>query len=452
MKGVSIMATVKEERIHKKSKHLTMDDRESLYQCLKRGLNLTDTAKYLNCDISTVKYEVDRNKELKISGKFKNKCGRKNECHYHNICGNSKCTRECKLCVNTEINCNSLCSDFDLKPHCKKLKHLCGTCNGCPSFVECNLNKYVYNPTVAQKTYEGNLSNAHQGERISGEELKRFTEFLVPLVKRNLSLQAIKAKCPDDFPYSIQTVYNWIDDGVIKEIDNVLLPRKVCYKPRKSKKDKEVVTDRSHLVNRTYDLFLEYITDNPYQEVVELDTVEGKEHQSFIMTLLFRKSNFMLAFKLKDHTSDSIVETFNRIKDTIGEDLFSKYFKCILTDRGSEFSKPDLVERSKDKERKLCNVFYCDSRQSQQKGKIEKNHEELRKIFPKGFDFNLINQNQLNLALNHINNYPRGILNDKTPFELFNVQVSPILLVLNNSQKIDFKKLLLRPELIKTNH
>lgn len=81
-----------------------------------------------------------------------------------------------------------------------------------------------------------------------------------------------------------------------------------------------------------------------------------------------------------------------------------------------------------------------------------KNHEELLKIFPKGFDFNLINQNQLNLALNHINNYPRGILNDKTPFELFNVQVSPILLILNNSQKIDFKKLLLRPELIKTNH
>ena len=45
------MATTDTERIHTKSKHLTMEDRESLYQCLKRGLNLTDTAKYLHCDI-----------------------------------------------------------------------------------------------------------------------------------------------------------------------------------------------------------------------------------------------------------------------------------------------------------------------------------------------------------------------------------------------------------------
>ena len=64
------MAIVEKERMHKKSKHLTIDDRESLYQCLMRGLNLTDTAKYLKCDISTVKYEIDRNKKLKVSGLF----------------------------------------------------------------------------------------------------------------------------------------------------------------------------------------------------------------------------------------------------------------------------------------------------------------------------------------------------------------------------------------------
>lgn len=216
------MATIKDERIHKKSKHLTLEDRESLYQCLKRGLNLTDTAKYLHCDISTVKYEIDRNKELKISGKYRNKCGRKNECHYHNVCGNSKCTRECKLCFSTNVDCNSFCLDFDLNPHCKKLKHLCGVCNGCLLFIDCKLNKYVYNPTLAQKTYEGNVSSAHKGERISEQELKRFTSFLVPLVKRNLSLKAIKAKCREEFPYSIQTVYNWIDNGLIEGIDNII--------------------------------------------------------------------------------------------------------------------------------------------------------------------------------------------------------------------------------------
>ncbi len=445
------MATVATERIHKKSKHLTIDDRESLYHCLKRGLNLTDTAKYLHCDISTVKYEVDRNKSLKVSGAYKNKCGHKNECHLHNTCGNSKCTRECHICPATNISCNTFCCAFDLKPHCKKLKHLCGVCNGCPSYIDCKLNKYIYNPTESQKKYEDNLKDAHSGERITSEELTEFSEFLIPLVKRNLSLMAIKSQCPDEFPYSIQTVYNWIDNGLIKGLDNLHLPRKMRYKQRKSKKDIESSKDRSHLLNRTYDIFLQYITDNPYTDVVELDSVEGRDHKSFIMTLLFRKSNFMLAFKLKDHSSDSIVETFNKIKNDIGDDIFAKYFSCILTDRGSEFTKPDLIEKALNSDNKICKVFYCDARQSQQKGKIEKNHEELRKIFPKGFDFNLINQDQLNLALNHINNYPRAILNDKTPYELFSVQVSPLLLELNNSKKIYFKNLLLKPKLINTN-
>lgn len=157
------MAIVEKERIHKKSKHLTIDDRESLYQCLMRGLNLTDTAKYLKCDISTVKYEIDRNKILKVSGLHKNKCGHKNDCKFHNICGNSKCTRQCCICIDSNINCNSFCSDFDINPHCKKLKHLCGVCNGCESFVDCKLNKFIYNPTESQKKYESNLSQAHKG-------------------------------------------------------------------------------------------------------------------------------------------------------------------------------------------------------------------------------------------------------------------------------------------------
>lgn len=442
------MATKDTQRIHVKFKHLLMEDRESLYKCLQRGLNLTDTAKYLHCDASTVKREIDRNKTLKVLGLYKNKCGNKLKCNYFNVCGNSKCTRNCCICIKPHVNCNDYCTDFSLIPNCKNLKHLCGVCNGCTKFTDCKLNKYIYMPLEAQKQYIANLQQAHKGERISSSELEEFRLFLLPFVNRNLSLQAIKSQYPDKFKYSIQTIYNWIDKGLLKGIDNLLLPRKVRYKPRKKKNSSEQIKDRSYLLNRTYDCFLNYISANPYTEVVELDSVEGCQHQSFIMTLLFRKSNFMMSFKLKDHSSESIVNVFNYIKETIGEKLFSQYFKCILTDRGSEFTLPDLIENSLSSNEKLCSVFYCDARQSQQKGKIEKNHEELRKIFPKGFDFNLITQAELELALNHINNYPRPILNNKAPFELFEILANPILLTLNNSKKINFKDLMLRPELI----
>lgn len=56
-----------------------------IYQCALRGLNLTDTAKFINADISTVKKEIDRNKELKMYVIYKNTCGKKAICNLYNI-------------------------------------------------------------------------------------------------------------------------------------------------------------------------------------------------------------------------------------------------------------------------------------------------------------------------------------------------------------------------------
>lgn len=227
-----------------------------------------------------------------------------------------------------------------------------------------------------------------------------------------------------------------------------MLPRKVRYAKRKNTK-KEVTYNRAYLENRYYSDFVSYITEHPYDEVIEMDSVEGKNHSSYIMTLLFRMSNFMLAFKLKGHTSNSIIEIFDSIKKQLGNEVFKKTFRIILTDRGTEFSNPEGIEKDKDTGEILTHVFYCDSRQSQQKGKIEKNHVELRRIFPKGFDFNSITQDELNKALSHINSYPRASLNYKSPYDLFIQHIVTNVLELNKSTKIAFSNLNLTPSLIK---
>ncbi|MEG1565780.1 MAG: hypothetical protein RR342_03475 [Bacilli bacterium] len=46
--------------IHIKSKKLTGLDKQAIYSCLERGMNLTDTSKYIKCDVSTIKKEIDR--------------------------------------------------------------------------------------------------------------------------------------------------------------------------------------------------------------------------------------------------------------------------------------------------------------------------------------------------------------------------------------------------------
>lgn len=95
------------------------------------------------------------------------------------------------------------------------------------------------------------------------------------------------------------------------------------------------------------------------------------------MSLLYRMTNLQLFFLIDSIDQDEIIRVFDKIKLTIGDMEFKKYFPVILTDRGKEFKDPLAIEYSKSGE-KLCDVFYCDSRQSQQKGKCEKNHEHFR--------------------------------------------------------------------------
>ena len=94
--------------IHTHNKHLTTQDYHSISECLQRGLNLTDTAKYIHCSVSTIKKIIDRNKILKIYP-GKNCCGKKLECNRYNVCGNTNCTHKCSACTTPYVTCNDFC-------------------------------------------------------------------------------------------------------------------------------------------------------------------------------------------------------------------------------------------------------------------------------------------------------------------------------------------------------
>ena len=92
-------------------------------------------------------------------------------------------------------------------------------------------------------------------------------------------------------------------------------------------------------------------------------------------------------------------------------------FEVILTDNGTEFSNPESIEFNLDTGEKLINLFYCDPNCSWQKGSIEKNHEFIRYILPKGTSFAGLSQNDCYLIASHINSTPRLSLNNHSPYE-----------------------------------
>jgi hypothetical protein len=86
---------------------------------------------------------------------------------------------------------------------------------------------------------------------------------------------------------------------------------------------------------------------------------------------------------------------------------------------------------------------------SQQKERIEKNHEYLRYIFPKGKSLDRFNQEKINLAINHINSAARAILNGFHPFKLAQMLHDSLLLDRLSLKEIPADEVHLKPELLK---
>ena len=86
---------------------------------------------------------------------------------------------------------------------------------------------------------------------------------------------------------------------------------------------------------------------------------------------------------------------------------FRNFFEVILTDNGHEFQDRQSLEYSKNDEVRT-RIYYCDPNRSDQKGALEKNHEYIRYVLPKGTSFEKMTDKTTLLLLNHINSEKTG--------------------------------------------
>ena len=102
-----------------------------------------------------------------------------------------------------------------------------------------------------------------------------------------------------------------------------------------------------------------------------------------LLTMIMRKNSVMLLFLMPDGTADSVRMVFDFLELGLGLERFQRLFPVILTDNGSEFKKVDDLELNEDLLYRTS-LFYCDPMASWQKPHIEKNHEYIRYVVPKG--------------------------------------------------------------------
>jgi Transposase and inactivated derivatives, IS30 family len=278
------------------------------------------------------------------------------------------------------------------------------------------------------------------------EELHQLDELVSPLILNGQPLSHIYSIYKDEIGCCRRTLYNYLDGSVLKA-RNIDLHRRVRYKKRR-KSANRTTFNQSYRSRRTFRDFERFIEAHPDYEVVEMDTVKGGRNAGkCILTLLFRKSGFMLIYLLQRSSQDYVMETINYLTGVLGISLFRKTFPVILTDNGPEFKAPETIEKTIDGRRRTY-VFYCDPYVSNQKARLEKNHEYIRYVIPKGRSMHPYVQDDMNLLASHINSTARDSLNGNTPFDLAELLLDkrvPVLLGLN---KVSPDKVLLKPALI----
>ena len=156
---------------------------------------------------------------------------------------------------------------------------------------------------------------------------------------------------------------------------------------------------------------------------------------------------FYIVILLPKCTQECVIKAINDLTETIGIRLFRKYFPIILTDNGSEFKNPYDIEKTPDGRHRTY-VFYCDPYVSNQKARLEKNHEYTRYVIPKGQSMYKLTQADINLMTSHINSTARDSLNGATPFDLADLLLDKRIPALTGLHKVSPDSVMLKPALI----
>ena len=363
--------------------HLSYEDRKNIEDGLNENKSINQISKEINRSHSSILREIDRNKKYSEPSAWN----------------------------NYKIN------HPDLVLSCERLKHSPYVCNGCKSRSGCRKVRWTYYAREADNSYKEVKSEARKGINLTAEEIYKINSILTPLIKKGQTINHLYINHPDILDFSKPSFYNYVNNGVF-EFSPLDFPRIVKYKKRKNSKNRRTRKEREILINRKYDDFQKFISNHPDFNIVEMDTVEGlKDENDCFLTLLWRKSKFMLIFKLENQTTEEVSRIFNILQTLIPYDDYKRLFEVILTDNGHEFFDVLNIECMHSTGEQVTKLFFCDPHMSCQKGMIEKNHEFIRYILPKGSSFKNITQEDCDLFMNNINSLCRDSLNGKSPYE-----------------------------------
>ena len=395
--------------------HLTIKERLKIEHWLNEGRNFQEIADFLEKARSTIVREVRKHrKESREAGynRIPNCCIHRRQCKLKHVCMRARCYRQCSTCSL----CNEYCSQFQ-EERCAKLEEPPYVCNGCRKKNQCTLKKQYYVHDSADRDYRKLLVESRSGANITEEERQFLSEQIHRGIQKGQSVHHILETEKDQFTIGEKTVYRYINAGLLRTKRGDM-PRSCMVKPRRRKPIEHKI-DKKCRIGRTYADFEAFRNENPDLPVVEMDSVIGRPGGKTLLTMQFNSCGMMLLFLRQRNTSQSVIDVFNELEQSLGFDCFRMLFPVILTDNGPEFSNPTALEVSPFCAQLRTRIFYCDPYSAYQKSHVENNHLILRRILEKRTSFNDLEQSDMARVMSHMGSLFRKTFNNVPSITLF---------------------------------
>jgi IS30 family transposase len=141
----------------------------------------------------------------------------------------------------------------------------------------------------------------------------------------------------------------------------------------------------------------------------EADTVIGKNHQQAIVSIVERKTGLTLIRKVERKTAQAVSQVMIELLKP-----YRRQVHTITSDNGREFAEHEEIAK-----RLKADFYFAHPYASWERGTNENTNGLIRQYFPKNRDFTTITQQEIDTAMERLNNRPRKRLGYKTPNQVF---------------------------------
>ncbi len=257
----------------------------------------------------------------------------------------------------------------------------------------------------AQEIYERRLKRRAQRYRLKTESIRKY---VIGKLHIGWTPELISGRLKEFNPNNYvchESIYQYIYIEAPQLVD--FLARK--HKKRRTKypyrKGGEKLTNRTPIEQRPIDVEMRNIVGH-----WESDSIVGVDRSAGLNVIVERSTRLANISLIKNKTAIETKSTLvRRLVKHPGE-----LVKTITYDNGTENAMHQEVNQRLD-----SLSYFCVPYHSWEKGSVEQVNGLIRRIFPKGTDFNYVTHAEINRVEKLLNNRPRKCLNYQTPYEVF---------------------------------